>query len=546
MDIDINNKKHLTTIISILFCIALILRLETYWGYYEYDEIWSLEKFSKLPVWQICTDLSLPNNHPINTIWIKIVSILNLPIRYIRLFSLLTGLASLGCIGIISYLFSGKKKEIAILSIALFAISAPNVVYSQQARGYSPQEFFLLLYIVGIMLFVRLIQLKWQIFSCCCIIIGGIGAILTLPTSVMYLGLTTLGMWVVYKKKPPLKLMVILLLGGLFTLAFCLYNHKALNDARTWGIEIKSIADYGCFLYSTFETVFYSILLVPALIAIVVYKKRYLPFLGGIIILFISAIFTNGGPARTYIPLTLFLIIAASEGCVLISEKIDVKYRLLFYLLVGILVIIDFHYQIKKWKFVDWHPVYQQVIQEPLSVIPIFSANNGYPITYNNRPHCYTDWIKRLLDNSSKRELLMFDSAGRINGMMQNGGETSWEVKTTKQSIYYNGVIATRYALEKITTPPQKGDVVIVIIRPAPKSINTQVQKLLMASKHSLLALNYWFQVPINRPENTYHYSLYAVKIVNDSNFDWNQFLAIGRGMIAGYRVVFNKHNLSN
>ena len=164
MDIDINNKKHLTTIISILFCIALILRLETYWGYYEYDEIWSLENFSKLPVWQICTDLSLPNNHPINTIWIKIVSILNLPIRYIRLFSLLTGLASLGCIGIISYLFSGKKKEIAILSIALFAISAPNVVYSQQARGYSPQEFFLLLYIVGIMLFVRLIQLKWQIF----------------------------------------------------------------------------------------------------------------------------------------------------------------------------------------------------------------------------------------------------------------------------------------------------------------------------------------------------------------------------------------------
>ena len=60
-----------------------------------------------------------------------------------------------------------------------------------------------------------------------------------------------------------------------------------------------------------------------------------------------------------------------------------------------------------------------------------------------------------------------------------------------------------------------------------------------MASKHSLLALNYWFQVPINRPENTYHYSLYAVKIVNDSNFDWNQFLAIGSGMIAGYRVVF-------
>ena len=107
------------------------MRLETYWGYFEYDEIWSLENFSKLPIWQICTDLSLPNNHPINTLWIKLVSIANLPIRCIRLFSLLTSLASLGCIGIISYLFSGKKKEIAILSIALFAISAPNVVYSQ-------------------------------------------------------------------------------------------------------------------------------------------------------------------------------------------------------------------------------------------------------------------------------------------------------------------------------------------------------------------------------------------------------------------------------
>jgi hypothetical protein len=132
----------------------------------------------------------------------------------------------------------------------------------------------------------------------------------------------------------------------------------------------------------------------------------------------------------------------------------------------------------------------------------------------------------------------MFEPAGRINGMMKNGGEGVWTVETKQKSIDYNGTVATRYTLEKITTPPKKGDVVIVIIRPAPEQNNNQVLKLLEISKNKLLSLNYWFQVPIIRPENTYYYSLYAVKIVNDSNFDWNKFLAIGGGMIAGYKIV--------
>jgi hypothetical protein len=388
------------------------------------------------------------------------------------------------------------------------------------------------------MVFVHFVNVKWRLLSSSCIILGGVGAVLTLPTSVMFLGLVTLAMWVVYQKKPPVKLIIILLGGGIITLAYCLFNYKALNEAKSWGTTIKSIVDFCQFLFLTFETVLFSILLVPALIAIVVYKKRYLPFIGGIVILFISAIFTNGGPPRTYIPLTLLLIIAASEGCVFILEKIPAKYKVLTCLLIGILVVIDFQYQIKKWKFFDWYPVYQQTFQEPLNVIPIFSANNGYPITFNNKPYCYTDWIKRLLDNSSKKELLMFEPEGRINGMMKNGGEGVWIVKTKQKSIDYNGTVATRYTLEKITTPPKIGDVVIVIIRPAPKQVNTQILKLLATSKNELLALNNWFQVPIIRPENTYHYSVYAVKIVNDSNFDWNKFLAIGGGMIAGYKIV--------
>ena len=538
MNIELNNKKHFTILIGILFGIALILRLESFWGYFEYDEIWSLENFSKLSVWQICTDLSLPNNNPINTLWIKIVTILNLPIRFIRLLSLLAGLCSLFCIGIIAYLFSGKKKEVVIFSIAFFAISAPNIVYSQQARGYSLQEFFLLLYMVGVMTFVHLSKLKWLLISSCFIIIGGVGAVLTLSTSVIYLGLITLGMWIVYQKKPPIKLISILVLGGIATIGYCLYNYNALNEARNWGIEIRTIEKFMIFLYSTFESILCSILLIPAMVAIYFYRKRYLPFVGGILVLFLSAIFTNGGPARTYIPLSILLIIASGEGCVLVLEKIPVKYKHIICLLIGVLVIVDFQYQMKKWKFTDWYPVYQQAIQEPLNVIPVYSANNTYPITYNNKPHCYNDYIKRLLDNSFKRELLMFESSGRINGMMQNGGETFWQIKNKGQSRDYNGVIATRYNLEKITQPPKVDDVIIVIIRPTPKNISNQLQKLLLNSNNEILILNSWFSVPIIRPENTYYYSLFAVKIGNNNNIDWNKFLSFGGGMISGYRIV--------
>jgi hypothetical protein len=199
---------------------------------------------------------------------------------------------------------------------------------------------------------------------------------------------------------------------------------------------------------------------------------------------------------------------------------------------------VNFHYQMRIWKFPDWYSVYQAAISEPISVLTVYSANGGYPITWNNKPYCYNDFVKRLLDNSNNRELLMFDRTGHINGMMQNGGETYWKLSTRQKEIDYKGTIATRYKLEKIVDVPKKGETIIVILRPAPIDINKQLIAVLRESKSDYLTLNAWFLAPIIRPENKYYYSLLAVKVADNPNFDWKKFFSFGGGMISGYRIV--------
>ncbi|MEI3003596.1 MAG: hypothetical protein V8T87_03105 [Victivallales bacterium] len=37
----------------------------------EYDEIWTFAHYVKLPLREIFTELAVPNNHPLNTLFIK-------------------------------------------------------------------------------------------------------------------------------------------------------------------------------------------------------------------------------------------------------------------------------------------------------------------------------------------------------------------------------------------------------------------------------------------------------------------------------------------
>ena len=73
--------------------LALCLRLPWMYNAFEYDEIWSLQNYGPLSVWQILTDLGLPNNHPLNSLWMKIFAGTDSRI-VLRMHSLLAGLGT--------------------------------------------------------------------------------------------------------------------------------------------------------------------------------------------------------------------------------------------------------------------------------------------------------------------------------------------------------------------------------------------------------------------------------------------------------------------
>ena len=58
--------------IRLIFPAALILPCALMTANFTYDEFWSLINFAPLNIFQILTDLSLPNNHPLNTLFLKI------------------------------------------------------------------------------------------------------------------------------------------------------------------------------------------------------------------------------------------------------------------------------------------------------------------------------------------------------------------------------------------------------------------------------------------------------------------------------------------
>ena len=60
-----------------LIALGAVLRIERLGNALDYDEIWTLEDFATGTIREIFTRLSLPNNHPLNSLSVKWISSLS-------------------------------------------------------------------------------------------------------------------------------------------------------------------------------------------------------------------------------------------------------------------------------------------------------------------------------------------------------------------------------------------------------------------------------------------------------------------------------------
>ena len=535
-----DTDRLLKLFVLLIFAGAAMLRFQNIFSALEYDEIWTFENFSVLPISKIMTELALPNNQPLNSLWVKLVVALNGPLWAIRLHSFVTGVLVLPLTGFIAFVLSNRNKSAAAACMFFMALSAPDIAYSSLARGYGLQVFFLALYGAGLAAAgtFRPTGKYLKFLPECAMAIGGLCAILTLPTSVMYLGSMTLAAWLIHPVKPGRSLVIVLGTGAVFTLFWCLSNYQQLDAARIWGSKIRSFTDFYRFLSVTFTQLTAPTALLLGCIAFKFIPRKTLPLLLIIILPLLSAVITNAGPPRTYIPFGAVFAIAGGCGLGELLKKIKKNPAAVVCILLAVSGILEYTQRQKMWYTPDSREVFKQASALPYSTLVVHSATQGYPLAWNNRPEVYNDFVKRLLEHSN--ELVMFDGPGRINGLDSNGSEKVLTTQINGMDTVISGMRARRYKLSELSAPPAPGTLILVALRPVPQAAYKAVIDQLKESGTKWLKLNPWLTCPINRPEATYLYLLLAGTVQKNDAAYWKALLE-NNGMLSIYQLEEKK-----
>ncbi|MBQ9500832.1 MAG: hypothetical protein IJU70_01620 [Lentisphaeria bacterium] len=519
----------------LIFAAGAFLRTRTLFGALEYDEIWSLENFAGLSVMKIFTELALPNNQPLNSLWIKFVSAVGGPVWSIRLHSLLASLAALPLAGFVSWVLAGKKKTAFLWTMAFLALSAPDIVYASLARGYALQVFFLALFAAGLASCGALRPQKkgLRFLPETAVFAGGAGAVLTLPTSVMYLAAITLAAGLIYRRRPPKSLLAVLGAGAVLALVYCLGNFEQLNAARKWGTPFTGAGDFFSFAAAALDQLLFPAMLLSLLFFLIL-GRRNLPILLVIVLPLGAAAVTNGGPARAYLPFCAAAAVAAGCAASELSERLKKKdLRIPACLLFAGVLCGGAAVSLPRWRTPDWRKVYERSAREPFSVLVVHRATSGYPLAWNNRPAVYTDLVNRLLDRSPVRELLMFDGPGRINGNDGNNNECVMTIPVRGRAETVCGLPCRRYTLREVTNA-SPGDAVILAIRPVSAQEMSRMLFVLRNSGIVWLKLNPWLCCG----EGAGRYALLAGRIPENCAFDAGAFAAHTDGAVSLYRIV--------
>lgn len=492
---------------------ALLLRLWNFNAPLEYDEIWSMENFAPLDVTRILISIASPNNHPINTLWIKFILRCGAPVTAIRWASLLAGVALIPLGGFVGRVLAGGRRSVALWCMWFLACSAPAVAYSRLARGYELQLFFLFCFSAGLAACGRWRPKRkfLRFLPETAVFLGGVGAILTLPTSVIYLGTITLTAgWI--RRRAERSTLAVLGAGMLFTFCWLFLQYDALQMARGWGMPIDSPAVFREHCATELWPLFSGFSLAAALCGALLSPRR----LGAALLIGLlpigAAVLTNGGPMRSYLPLNAMIDLFAGCGIALLLARIPAARRNFFTAVAAAAAVFFFAAAYPRWRTTDWRSVFRITSSLPETTFAVYTATDSFPAAWNNRPRSYEDWGRRLLCNAENRELVVFDRNGVLNGCDRNGCERRLSLPFNGVPIRIDTLDGFGYRLRELKTAPEPGETVLIAVRPLPEELFRMIFSLFFpqGKEGKCLMLNSCFTAPLLRPDGVYRFQLWA------------------------------------
>ena len=433
-------KTYLLIFLAALFCPLLLMTANL-----TYDECWSVINFSGLGLWQIFTDLSLPNNHPLNTLFLHLTVPFSGNVLLLRSFSLICGAFIPVLCGELAFRWSKNNRFCALICAAVLAVlSMPLAAYSGVARGYVPQVFFLLLTLLAMTFDEKTVQKAAVLMTA-----GAVGVILCVPSGALFLLPAGIG-FLIYAPEKMRKSREMWIAAGVIAV-FCgiFYgmNFTALRSGQSWGVKIDSWQSFGTFLMPVATELILSAALVGVLPCLYKEHKRWYAVFLALLPLFL-AYFSNGGPARCYIYLAALIAVGGGIG---LSRMFSRK-RAYFAVAVAVLLGgLSFAGQLSRWRFVDYPAVFERHLQElPSGMAAIYRASAGYPVRCVNNERSLHGFQYPFLSGNI-REMAVFEAQdSEINGLDFRGGEAVMPLAANGRKSEYSGMKCRVYKLTAV------------------------------------------------------------------------------------------------
>lgn len=447
---------------------------------------------------------------------------------------------------LIAFLWS-RRRITAWIATLIFALCHPAFLYAQQARGYSLQLFFLMLFAAGFLLAGKFRPRHHRFLPETLVFFGGAGSILTLPTSILYLGVITLIGYFLCRKLPlsRLPLRRVLIVGVVLTFLWYGMNYQALQAARVWGIPVTGIRQFLQILSDSMLQLNGPAVLLLALAGVVFRSRRAWPLLFFYLAAFGSAFATNAGGARVYLPLTVPTAILAGMG----AEAIFRRLRTCFHnpswltpalvLLLAALFAWNWHQNAAGWPVRDWHRLHDEICRMPPETLFALDAGDGYPYSWNNYPGATEDYRLRLLDRSRERSLISFLPPGMLNGIGPDGGSRALVLEAPSvETEFRSGFSACRYRLSELPGVPPAGSRLLVLLRPIPQEMLQACIGLIRESYPETLLLNPWLTSVNMADGRCYQASTLILACDDPARLDWDTLRNRIPGAVSIYRIL--------
>lgn len=393
-------KKAILTFSVIAMAIGFLLRIANIGNIsLEYDEIWTFTHYVPGECLKIFTDLATPNNHPLHSMLAKIsIGIFGNELWALRLPALLAGC---GLIPLLWYTVHKLKPspEAGVIAIVWGAFHGYSLYYSQAARGYSLQMFFVLATFLGMWLLYKNPQSKKTTLLLVC---SAICCCLTITSGLIYVcalaGAFTLCFLLQKEENKVLLLRKKYILFPVAGLCFILFaalwyglNFKTIQQGQQFGTTLNSFLVFCKFVHHTFKDIFLYPLLAITIAGICIKNqhRRFAVFallFTGLILL--SAFATKAGPPRVYLGLYPILTVTATLTLSALIDEYCKKpqIRIILYLLCVLPPALTWQ---KEWTRVtppDWGTISSQLRKEiPSDILIAYTPPDTFPVRFNDQ-----------------------------------------------------------------------------------------------------------------------------------------------------------------